>query len=540
MNTQYAFPARLNTAPLPVSIGVDDVRELVAGAQDTGISIDETAVEILSPLVGVTMRPSQIRAVLPAIHEQLAAMPPAPQANTGALSQTDIFGGVLGISQFMLHTGGGWLFASIPISNSSSPDLYAIREGGKPWYVELKGIAPLSNEVAAGTKLDVCSKVTRRVAGGLEQLDESPEPGDGPQISISSSQPVIREAKRGGRALSAIIVPDGYLAERLDLKPVNRHHCPTDRRCTEQCLRSSKSAYRTSLVGLLWLEENKAGISGMPGGDDRLLERLASLQSLNIAVWAGSRSVADASMSSLVARVQDERTEADAEMLSAALTASRGMTSRRVRQSAADLLGRNAELEQEADLGFDEMPRLRDFNQLFEEEISEDTEFSVRGDGYFGVASFRAGELRTAPAPEAWIRAARSENSRLLLQLSEKAMRDVMLRTMLDDRDERLEFEDVSVNAGDSSVIVGRQTWMRWPPNFMKLPHVARWEFAEHLRRGDIHMWCHRWESYLSPISDICTWADRFDWMLRHGRGFLDFDSRPSWASFDGRITIAI
>jgi hypothetical protein len=533
---QYDFPARFATAPLPSRIGVDDVRALVSGASTQLLSLDRAAVEILGRVAGATLRASQIDALLPSIHEQLSAVPPAPQANSGPLSQTDVLGAILGVAHFLLHTGGDWLFASIPISNRSSPDLYAVRAGGKPWYVELKGIAPLATEVDIGTKLDVCSKVRGRVADGLLQLKHDAHSSLGSSVFVPSAKPVIAEALHGGRALSAVVLPDGFLADRHDLVPVNLHGCPTDRRCAEQCLRAPAGEYRTALVELLWLDESAAD----SGGDPVLLDALAAMQTLNSALWAGTRTVADDALVALTDRMESTPFESGRTMLEAALAASRGMTSRKARERAARNIGWDERLEREADLGFDERPRLRNLDALYEEDLPRNVEFEVRGEGYSGAACISSGVLRTAPSFELASLATLGGERVRLLDVSARALRDVVVRRLFGGEQRELALEDVRVRGGERQVVVGRELAVPHLPGFFDLPPRARREFTIAWNRGDVHGWTHRWRNELDKCAGIewCRWAD----LLESVEPSVDpfFQSLNAWASFDGRLSMPI
>lgn len=551
MKRRFRFPARFQQSVLAPSIGVDVVREMVAGAPQQELSIDRTAVEILSRVAGATLKPAHVNVLLDIVDQQLAAVPPPEAANSGPLSQTDVLGAILGIAHFLLHMGGEWLFASIPYSSSSSPDLYALRPGGRPWFIELKGIAPLASSVKARAKLDVCGKVRARVADGVAQLRwYRGGRGDGPAIRVRGGL-LLRDAMQGGRALSAIVLPDGFLGDRHDLLPVNGKACPQDRRCAEQCLRSHLPAYRTSLVGLLWTAERAAAGSGRSDGTDEWSRCLAAVETLNLALWAGSKTVADQALGAVAQRAGalNEDAAARDRLVLRALRASRNMTSRESRRDAVRALsvGRQERLAAEADFSYDEPPRTATMSALFEGELSPNAELEVRSDGYFGIARLSNGRLRVAPSLAMYDAAMETGEPRRLLDLASTALQRNVLAHLYGDMRDLVALEDVTVASGDARTVVGREAWTHSvPAEFGPLPPSAHRAWGRALR-GDaytLHDFVHEWEPHFSPRrgSWFCDWADL---AMRYRRFGFEPDlwpgeARSSWAGLDGTMSVAV
>jgi hypothetical protein len=318
-----------------------NVRPVVAGATPVVLEIDSTAVEILCSVCGESLREPQRQALLPTLRD-VVSNTTQQQRGTGSLSQAGELCAILGLAQFALRAPEPWLFVRIPEASVPQPDIFALTPGGKPWYVELKGVAKLEPQVKTGAAMQTCGNIVSQIGKGRKQLTETSlsEPDEyAPEAAIQAAAgaPSFAE-KAGGLALSVVILADAALLNRTDIQAAGAAGCPPGKSCMEECLSSPASPPETSIVGLLWTEEVKAAAPATQHDLQTLNATLVALKALDAAAWAGSRVGTAESLSYLAGRLANRKLDASpadaAAVLGAALRVSRGLTTAGARNAA--------------------------------------------------------------------------------------------------------------------------------------------------------------------------------------------------------------
>src|SRR5688572_13658102 len=119
------------------------IRQIVSELGQSELRLPPVAIEILSEICGRFLRTAQRRALAPLLHEHLTDAR-LRWGDYGSLSQADVLGAIVGLAVFLLDTPGNWMLLRIPEGSDSTPDVFALQQGGAPWVIELKGTAPLS------------------------------------------------------------------------------------------------------------------------------------------------------------------------------------------------------------------------------------------------------------------------------------------------------------------------------------------------------------------------------------------------------------
>ena len=525
----YELPFRVNHATtIPRrNTPVREIRTMVADADRRTLSIDRTAIEVLRYVCGTWLLDAQADALLPTMDQRLRAAGRQPPPASGPFHGTDVFGAIFGLAHFMLHHGGEWTLATIPSSSAERrPDIYALPRQGRPWFVELKGVAPQSSQIRPAKSYDTCSHVKAQVDKAVKQVAYRGVAGE--LASPVRFRTGIRRGTSvalGGHAIAATILPDGWLRRRTDVPALTAEGCPERSNCADHCLRAHSSRFETSLVGLLWYEANASAASSHR--DSRWRRLLTAAQALHAAAWADCVSLADEAL--LAMAEVSARTPFSRSLVSDALRASRGVTSRAARGEAAAFALRDLgeELEAEIDLGRAERPRRVSLDAMASGDVPPHAEFNLEADGFTGGGTIINGCLQITPSRSLIERAA-DEGADYLASAARHGLSSALRRVLREDAPFRAsELDRVAIGDGERSWSVG---WQQSIPPFRDLRRGPPWSWAEAQRRyrdGDghalldwIHMQIH--EMDFRKVKDL----DRL------------FEDRVAWSSFDGRISI--
>lgn len=334
---------------VPIKLGEFDelplahsrIRPTVANLGQSELRIPSEAFELLSELCGRFLRNAQRRALAPLLQEHLTDSK-IRHGEYGSLSQADVLGAIVGLALWLICTPGNWMLLRIPEGAASTPDVFAVEESGAPWFVELKATAPLSSEVAKGATLDSCRRMLSQRRLGVSQLE------NGATVKLSAPYLLVRNAgpktsMLGGRALVVTTLPDAALVSRTDIAVNEIRGCP-DARCGEHCLRSEMRGFQTSLVSLLWKEEDRS-----VKRNQALVSLLSLAHAIDLAAWADSREHADAALEQMAELAPEARRilgeefvdEVSARMAAASMLTASPAT--RDRLAASKLLGEGAQ-----------------------------------------------------------------------------------------------------------------------------------------------------------------------------------------------------
>ena len=551
----FEFPIRVNLRNrLPVhAVRVRSIREMVKNAKSKRLSIDPRGVQILAAASGAWLEDPQVESVLATIDARLGARSRRAPRGVGYLSQTDVLGAILGLAHFLAATGGEWMFASIPHSSKgSTPDIYAIRPGGRPWMIELKGTAPQESQIAAGERIETCVPLVGQVRKAAGQVLMRGVPALGGLTSVRMRTDALEDAECGGYAIAATVIPDGHLAARPDIAIEGQPGCPDNSRCTDRCLRARSSEYQVSLVGLLWMERN-AGASDAPSAFTRCL---GEMEALNIALWARSGRMADRALTTLAESSREIAPPLATEMLSRALTASRKLTTRAARAAAVDHVAPHLResrtaakrLATEAQRGVAERSPVISFRELAgmarEIRMPENfPEIEFEGDGYTGGGRVVDGALRMAPSSSLWRQALMEGGRGALLERASSAVSRSLLPGLADaSQDDRLRWESrpVGLSLDATDVLIGRE-WPGWFGIPAELRHHPHFRYA--LARGRHGDWYEMWrflERYYYRYAPR-SWRRFYErWWAQYGGRMYPPPFFGAWASFDGRVSVGI
>jgi hypothetical protein len=340
---RWAHEDQLPPKPADGKRSTYNVRPVVAGAQSVILEIDPTAVEILCNVCGESLRAPQRAALLPTLHHVVSNTELRSQG-TGPLSQAGELCALLGLAQFALRAPEPWLFVRIPEASIPQPDIFALSPGGNPWYLELKGVAKLAPQVKPGARMETCGNVVSQISKARAQVtgttliepdDDAPEA----EIHATSGVPSFAE-KAGGIALSVVVLADAALLNRSDILAPNATGCPSGKSCADHCLRAPSTPPQTSIVGLLWTEEQPVPASTRRPRTDALSGTLVALKALDLAAWAASPVGARESLDSLAQHLSNGELSAapadTASVMSAGLRVSRGFVDRATRRAAVE------------------------------------------------------------------------------------------------------------------------------------------------------------------------------------------------------------
>lgn len=318
------------------------VQSMMRDTDRTAMRVTPAALEILSLVSGRQLLPAQRRVLLETLVQHLDDDGPRPR-NAGPLSQSDILGAVLGIAHFACHNQGGWLFVRIPEGHTKSPDVFGLPPAGKPWYLELKAVAPLSSEQKPGRPLNTCKLVQNQRREGTRQLNSRlPHTVPiGPTVIANGNRPPLVGIAKGGKSLSVVVLPDGALSGPNGDGHGQGYPCRHELQCVEDCLDGRHLDEPTSVVGLLWQEspQSPQDLSDAPATDP-LRPVLLAVHAINSAVWANSTLVATGALLDLPRRLREARDVVDEpqslEILNRVLVSARYVTPIPERQKSID------------------------------------------------------------------------------------------------------------------------------------------------------------------------------------------------------------
>ena len=344
--------------------------------------------------------------------------------------------------------------------------------------------------------------------------------------------------------MSAIVLPDGMLAGRRDLRPVNLSSCPPGKRCADACLASHLPSHRTSLIGLLWEREN---VMSRTSRGDNWKSTLGAVQALNLALWAGSTATADEALMQIAARAERLREDLRLTVVESALAISRGVTSRGTRRDvAADILPASI-ADFEYDMGVATPPRVVSLDAFLRGDTSPEEPYEVffRGNGYSGTGRVIDGRWRSVPTVQAWDAALESGNLQAPLDSASDGLRQMMSR--LEQREHEAQtLQSRYIRSGDKSWEVGRERRLALLPHFEKIPpHLRATARAASLRALDgpdcrlMHEFVRRHGDELRRAGvdlGLLDASAHFDWRR------LGEATQPAsaWAAVDGRISIPL
>lgn len=275
----------------------DSARTLIANAKSEMLRFSPKAAEILSYLCGSQLKRSQRQILAQTLDEHVNQHHQDP-AGAGPLSQTDVFGAIIGLAQFTLTFQDNWVFVLIPASNDRKrPDVFALSPTSDPWFIELKGVAPLGSQIPQNGDLDTCKSVHTQRNKAVEQLeDELFVPGPGvPHIFARTFGVGFPSIFGSSIVASVTVLPDANLIQRSDIQPGGVKGCPPGSRCADHCLNGSFAGKAASLVNLLWVDhlDNKR----IPSAAFKAW--LASIHAVALGNWAGSEDLVREAMADL-------------------------------------------------------------------------------------------------------------------------------------------------------------------------------------------------------------------------------------------------
>lgn len=264
-------------------------RYLVSSAHNDVLRLSGRALEILSVVSGSFLTSVQRRALLPALEELLGDSTPAP-IGAGPLSQADVLGASLGLAAFCtIFAPSRWTFVHIPSTQTKSPDIYALSDSGRAWFLELKAVAPLDSDVQSGGTLDTCMRISAQRSKALLQLDNAHTPiRTWPAIRAAIQGSVAQAISTDARAFTIVVLPRAGLAARPDILGPGKPGCPPQRNvrggvpCARDCLSGRYFNTVTAPVALFGKDEVPVGSSVAPNAI------LGSLRVVNGALWAGA------------------------------------------------------------------------------------------------------------------------------------------------------------------------------------------------------------------------------------------------------------
>lgn len=181
------------------------IRPVVHSCETTTLQIDDGAFQVLSMISGKQMPPSIRKVLLPSLDEHLRDKPTGPEY-AGPFGLADVYGAMLGVAQFALQNEGSWLFVRIPEGQTTTADVYAVPSTGRPWFLELKAVAPLSSEIPPSRPKDICENVAAQLRKGRRQVEKGLvlPPLGAPAVEVYGPQAVT--SSTGGEALSVVIM----------------------------------------------------------------------------------------------------------------------------------------------------------------------------------------------------------------------------------------------------------------------------------------------------------------------------------------------
>ena len=440
-------------------------------AQASTLEIDPTAIEILSVVSGKKLMPAMRKVLLNTLEEFVEGQP-SNGLDYGPFSQVDVFGAILGMAHFVLASGGSWIFVRVPEltgKDNKTSDIYAMSGNGKPWHLELKGSAPMSDDFKPNVPKDLCSdRLRHQVRKGLDQLKLTSTdvvPTGAPGVMVDSGRPYANYIVLGGKALSLVVLPDGELGRRTDIFPPQKNGCPRDDNnapsipCNVKCLTGLHVDKPTSIVGLLWQQPSGVDVKTKNGANDDWNGILTAAAGVQFAVWAGSTASADEALLSLanrLARTKRQRKYVGSDaLLFSMLKQTRTVASMRARHAAInqlvgeDISSLSPDYTDEYRFGRTEEVPLLNFSQINNDPLGNDSdlEFQIESNGYRGFGRVRNGNITVVPSVDMIDRHSTEPTGRdNLLDLSVVALQSILSSEMGGSRTRNLFPSLISVN----------------------------------------------------------------------------------------------